>query len=393
MSARCRAGLIVLTSISIALFLAGCPGSTIDTDERAGAHARNVILISLDTLRADHLGVYGYDKPTSPSLDALAARGAVFLDAVAVSPWTLPSHATMLTGLYPLHHGARSYHTRLSDSVPSLAEIFSHAGFETAAVVSSQFIDRTSGLDRGFAVYHYVQEFSQPASGPKRPRNPGALVSQEALRWLSQRSDRPFFLFLHYYDAHSNYAPKRKYRRAFVTPGERSPINGTTLQLMQVLSGKRTLSESDLERLIALYDAEIRQLDDEIQKLLNALDESGLRESTLILVTSDHGEEFMEHGGVLHARTYYTEVISVPFLMAGPGVPQAWRGELPISHIDVAPTLLSLAGLAVPKEMAGIDLSRLWRESSASVPDRYLFAEADHSNAQPDQYRMVLGPR
>ena len=155
------------------------------------------------------------------------------------------------------------------------------------------------------------------------------------------------------------------------------------------MRGRRRLDDGDLAQLTALYDAGVRQVDDEIRKLLEYLEQEGLEETTAIVVTSDHGEEFMEHGGVLHARTYFREVIDVPLVMAGPGVPPGWRSDVVASHVDIAPTLLALAGLPVPASMAGLDLTRYWGPSPPPAKNRYLFAEADHSNQIPDQYRMV----
>jgi arylsulfatase A-like enzyme len=354
--------------------------------------ARNLILISLDTVRPDHLGAYGYDKNTSPTIDRLAAAGALFTDTVAVSPWTRPSNATLLTGVYPLHHGARSFRTVLAKDVPSLPELLGQAGFQTAAIVSSIAIDETSGLDRGFDSFRYVSEWQNLPGGERRPRDPGSSVTRNAIHWLSGRGETRFFLFLHYYDAHSDYSPRAEYRRLFA--GDYSgPVTGSTDQLMEVVEGRRRLSEADVVQLTRLYDAGIRQLDAEIGELLRHLDEQDLARDTAILVTSDHGEEFMEHGGVLHARTYYREVIDVPLVVAGPGVPPGWRSDAVASHIDIAPTLLGLAGLPVPSAMDGLDLGRHWGRGPLPPEDRILFAEADHSNETSDQYRMVRTAR
>jgi arylsulfatase A-like enzyme len=356
--------------------------------------ARNLILISLDTVRPDHLGAYGYPKPTSPTIDRLAQSGAMFRDAVAVSPWTLPSHATLLTGVYPRRHGARYYDSSLALDLPSLPELLAAAGFRSAAIVNSLLLEKSSGLARGFDDFQYVSEWREFPDGRKQPVDTGGQVTEAAIRWLSERGEAPFFLFLHYYDAHSNYAARGEYRQLFASD-YRGEINGSTRQLMQVVKGSRQLDAADLEQLEGLYDAGLRQLDDEVARLLKHLAQETLTRDTAVLITSDHGEEFMEHDSVLHARTYYREVIGVPLIIAGPGVPQGWQSDFVASHIDMAPTLLGLAGQPVPSSMEGLDLTKLWRsgpaaDSNPSIgAERYLFAEADHHNEEPDQYRMV----
>ena len=374
-------------SLLFALALAICGCSVSESSFEPGP-AKNIILISLDTVRPDHLGTYGYPKDTSPTIDRLAEKGAVFNDAVAVSPWTRPSNATLLTGVYPLQHGARTFRSTLSADVPSLPELLAPAGFRCAAIVSSMLINERSGLDRGFEFFRYVSEWKRLPGGGKRSQDPGTRVTRDAIEWLDANAESRFFLFLHYYDAHSDYWAADEFQRLFASDYE-GEVNGSTAQLMAVLRGERQLGEGELEHLKALYDAEIRQLDDEIRKLIEYLESEGLDRSTAILVTSDHGEEFMEHGGVLHARTYFREVIGVPLVMAGPGVPQGWRSDVVASHVDIAPTLLALAGLPVPPSMAGLDLARFWSSSPPPPTSRHLFAEADHSNDVPDQYRMV----
>jgi arylsulfatase A-like enzyme len=242
-------------SLMLCLWVAviGCSDRPTAIVEIPPGAARNVILISLDTVRADHLSAYGYERATSPSLDGVATQGALFRNAVAVSPWTRPSHTTLLTGVYPLLHGARSWDTTLSDSVPTLAEIFERDGWRTGGVVGAQLLDESSGLSRGFETYEYIREWHGPDDGARKARNAGNLVTDEALSWLSDRDNRRFFLFLHYYDVHSNYAAQTKYQRMFDREPQRSEIDGSTSQLLEVLDGKRKLSEPDLGKLVALY--------------------------------------------------------------------------------------------------------------------------------------------
>ena len=220
-----------------------------------------VILVSLDTLRADRLGCYGYERPTSPALDALAARGTLFERAVAQSPWTLPSHATLLTGRLPHRHGVVEHTRRLPAAVPTLATLLAERGYATAALVNSKWINVEQGLLRGFAEHERFQEGG---------RNRGAEITRAALEWLEREGGQPFFLFLHYYDVHSPYAPEPDTAALFTRPYE-GPIDGTTAQLVEVRKGALTVGPDDLQRLSDLYDAEVRQVDLELGRLQDGL--------------------------------------------------------------------------------------------------------------------------
>ncbi len=355
------------------LALAACSGES--------ATPRNLVLISVDTLRADYLGVYGYERETSPFLDELAADGLVFESAMSTSPWTLPSHASLLTGLYPSHHGAKSEHAAIAGPVRSLAQILGKAGFTTAGFVNSHYLSDRYGLERGFTTFRYATEFTKhTGSSP---------IGDWAIRWLGEQPAEPFFLFLHFYDTHSGYRPLPYYRRRLVRPYD-GKADGSTRQLLASRRGRFEIGPDDARYLSDLYAAEILQLDDVLARVIGTLDAKGLRERTLVVVTADHGEEFLEHGGVAHGRTQYQEVLHVPLLLHGPGVPRGERVAEPVSLVDVLPTLLGLFGLPVPAGLDGRDLRPLWRgEAGDTFADRALFGEADHNNARPDQTRSV----
>ena len=347
----------------------------------------NVILISIDTLRPDRLGCYGYERETSPAIDGLAAEGVLFEDVTSSCPWTLPAHATMLTGLYPSRHGVKNHENRLPPTIPTLATRFAEEGYATLAVVNSHNFDERYGLQQGFERYEYLSEW--PADGVKSHiLNRGEEIAHLARTWLDEGDDRPFFLFLHFFDVHSGYTPEPAYRDLFA--GEYSgPVDGSTGMMVALRSKKIVLGDADQRHLNDLYDGEIRQFDDILAGLVKFIDESGLGEETLFVVTADHGEEFFEHGSVLHGRTFYQEVIAVPLIVRGPGVPRGVRVGDPVSSVDVAPTILAYAGLGGGDGMDGVDLSRFWSGDGSAPADRLLFAEADHMNAEPDMYRMV----
>jgi arylsulfatase A-like enzyme len=342
---------------------------------------RLVVLVSIDTLRADHLGLYGYERATSPVLDALALESAVFEQAMSSSPWTLPAHATLLTGLYPSRHGLTSHERYLSSSLATLAQLFSRAGYRTAAVVNSHNLGPEFGLDRGFQRYRYVEERADQ-------RAPSSEITDQGMEWVEAAGDDPLFLFLHYYDVHSDYASLPEYEAEFVRPYD-GIADGTTAQLASHREGKVALSASDGPNLIDRYDAGIRQMDVEIGRFLDFLRERNLADETLLVATSDHGEEFFEHGGVLHGQTQYQEVLRVPLVVRGPGIPAGRRIGTPVSLVDIAPTLLGLTGIEAPQGLDGVDLAPLWAEDDRELEDRYLFAEADHNNVEHDITRAV----
>ncbi|HXV65445.1 MAG TPA: sulfatase [Vicinamibacteria bacterium] len=361
-----------LTAGVAALSLA-CAGTT----ERP----KRVVLISIDTLRADHLGFYGYERPTSPILDALALESTVLDDVTSASPWTLPSHASLLTGLYPRRHGLTSHERYLASDRQTLAQWFSHAGYTTAAVVSSHNLSPAFGLDRGFQRFRYVEENVEQ-------REPSTAITDQAISWLDAAGDDPLFLFVHYYDVHSDYVSLPRYEDLFLRPYEGN-ADGSTAQLIAHREGKLDLGAGDAPNLIDRYDAGIRQMDDELGRLLAFLRERGMLDDTFLVVTSDHGEEFFEHGGVLHGKTQFQEVLRVPLLLRGPGVPPGRRIRTPVSLVDVAPTLLDFAGIPVPEGLDGGSLTALWSESGGELAERYLFSEADHNNLEHDMMRAV----
>jgi len=374
--------------------------------EPAAARPEVVVLVSIDTLRADHLGVYGHERFTSPVIDAVAAEGTVFDDASATAPWTLPSHASMLTGLYPRRHRVSTMKTSLPQDVPTLAGMLAKAGFATAAVVNNTWLSReTYGLTRDFDEYLLVDT-------PDNRRSPNTWVTDEAKRQLELHGGGRLFLFVHYFDVHSDYASLPEYERLFVTPYD-GPFTGDAWQL-QVANfdpdyiafctrafdpekcrfggpdGPRAVNDSlvqlepdadDLRHLEELYDAGIRQLDTELGRLFAALQDERYAGRLLLVITSDHGEEFGDHGRVDHFLTQYQEVLHVPLILRGPGVPAGKRVETPVSLVDLAPTVLSMTGVAVPPGLDGLDLSPLLRDApqardEARFADRLQYGEA-----------------
>ena len=387
-----RRSLLGLAALLALAALAGGCGRSSGTAERP----RNVVLISLDTVRADHLGCYGRGRNTSPAIDALAASGVRFADASATAPWTLPSHVSLLTGLYPSRHGVRSYAHRLPAERETLAERLDRHGFQSLAVVNTWTLGEARfAVLQGFppAGARYVRETEESEHGREIVNRGPRVVEVARELLLAREPEKPFFLFLHFYDAHTDYSPRRSYRRLFVDRYAGS-IDGTTRQLLELRARGERLSEADLRYLRELYDAEIRQLDDVLATFFVTLEELGLLADTLIVLTSDHGEEFQEHGGLLHGRTQYQEMLSVPLILRGPGIPRGRVVTEPVSLVDVVPTILSVLGLPPATPVDGVDLSPSWADPARPLPERLLFGEADHTdvvNGQPvgDSRRMA----
>lgn len=289
----------------------------------------NVLLVSIDTLRADHVGCYGYARPTTPALDRFAAEHAVrFAHAFAEAPWTLPSHVTMLTGLHPLTHGVRLPEQAPSDEVRNLAELLdpTHYSF---AVTDGGWLSEPWGFARGFESFH------------AQDRDIDAAVEM-ALEYVRHRRDKgPWFGFLHTYDVHCPYDPPEPYAGTFRSP-EAEPIEvagrcgNPHFNSIPVTAGQaRFLADR--------YDEDLRRVDDALAQLFAELTELDLWKDTIVIVTSDHGEEFLEHGQIGHERTLSREVLAIPLLVAVPGC-EAGVVEAPVGLADLVPTVLELVG-------------------------------------------------
>jgi arylsulfatase A-like enzyme len=315
----------------------------------------NVILISIDTLRADHLGCYGYRRPTSPNIDEFARHAVLFEKAIAAAPSTLPSHASMLTSLVVPHHGA-SYRRRvaLAPQCLTLAEVLHAHGYVTESWNGGVQLDRVWGLDQGFDRYQSIGR-----SGPGGSADRFHTTVQAALTWLDRRGrGRPFFLFLHTYEVHAPYTPKPEFRDLFGRYPTRLGDKVSMADLRRFNRHVWPLGTGDLEHIVACYDAEIRSMDRAFGRLMDGLRDRGLDAHTLIVFTSDHGEEFGEHGSVgLHAHTLFHELLRVPLVVRRPrGEYGGARVGTQVSGIDVAPTILDAVGIDPPAVFEGRSL-------------------------------------
>ncbi len=357
---------------------------------RRAADARpDIVLVVVDTLRADHLGAYGYSRPTSPNIDAFARRSALFESAWAGAPWTLPSVMSIMTGRYPSSHRVENDGLRLAPEVPTLAETLAGAGYATAAFVSHIYVDRPFGFERGFAAF---EDFgmSRPGYRLEAGLEPTAdRVTDAALGWLSAREARPSFLFVHYFDPHWPYAPPAAYRDLFRND-YRGPLDATYDSISKFQDPARPLPEDYRRFLLDRYDGEIRFVDDQVGRLLEGLRRSGRAERTWVILTADHGEEFKEHGSMGHGRQLYEEVVRVPLIVGRPaevggGAAAGRRVVEPVSGVDLFPTIDALAGTAPPAGLQGRGFAAFLapKEEAAREPEgtRPLVSETVRLNA------------
>ena len=358
----------------LALVFAALAGGAFAWLRQHRERPRNLILISIDTLRQDRLGAYGYARPTTPALDALAARGVVFEDATAPSSWTVPSHVSLLTGLTPRSHGVADRVQHMNPAFETIARWLEQHGYDTAAIVNTILLGPSRGFQNGFGHFELVAPPAArllgagdpPArSGLARPPAGAAVLPLPPLLRRPQR-------------LRTGRRVPRDVRGALRRQGD---------GLDRAAEGRRGSDGSrsrpeDARHLSNLYDAEIRQLDDELGRFLDELERRGLLEDTAIVVTSDHGEEFLEHGGVLHGKTLYGELVRVPLLAAGPGVPVGRRVAGPVSLIDVFPTAMGLLGVEAPPYVEGIDLAAGGWQLAAGAIGRCSSARTGGSGAR-----------
>ena len=308
----------------------------------------NVILISIDTLRADRLGVYGYNKKTSPNIDKLAKESSVFTNFHATAPWTLPSHASMFASDYPTQLKAETSFDYLSNNTLTIAELLQRNGYLTYGFDSHTYVSPHWNFTQGFAGYSIERAGNKGVDANK--------VFPHAQDWIKKNKDKKFFLFLHTFEVHDPYCPPEPYVNKFADELS-SDLNCVTKEIIfKNINGEKKLSDIELQRFNSLYDGEIAFTDYQIGKLLNLIKELRLDEKTIVIITSDHGEEFGDHGTWgKHAHTLYEELLKVPLIIKIPGFMPSINAHQ-LSMIDIAPTILDLLGLQKPNQYKGISV-------------------------------------
>ena len=358
--------------------LAGC----------GGPERPDVVLVVVDTLRADKLGCLGSPRGLTPAIDRFAEGALVFEQASAHAPWTLPSIASLFTSTTPPQHGAggrlnealQSDFRALPEGAVTLAEALAGAGFRTALIGNVSFLTAPFGLTQGFEHCDVVaaesNELARDAHG----------TTEAALAWLRQ-SEGPSFLVVHYFDPHAVYDPPAEFRERFAAPEDRSGTFtfGTRAELAALRRGQLELDLATLARAERLYDGEIAFVDRELGRLLAFLEERSASRPCVVALTADHGEEFGDHAGFEHGHTLYRELLHVPLLVSAPGL-AAGRVRAPVAQIDLAPTLCELAGVALPSAFAGQSLAGALT-SEPLAAQRGILAEGNMWGAERTSWR------
>jgi arylsulfatase A-like enzyme len=311
----------------------------------------SVILISIDTLRADHLGSYGYFRETSPNIDRFTEDSVIFRTAIVQAPSTVRSHASILTSLYNFQHRARSFpFTPLPEEATTVTEVLSREGYETVAFTGSGQVHPEYGLAQGFDIYDN-----------RAGRSFGDAVD-DAIEWLEAESRGKFFMFLHTYEVHAPYRPKQEYLDLFTPEPESRLPEHISIEIIDEVNleffGRRTYKPADVRQIMRSYDAEIRSVDDSFGRLVEALESMGEYEDLLIVFTGDHGEEFGEHGMIArHSHTLHDETLKVPLIMKFPrGSFASTDLRSQVRSIDIAPTITDVLAIESPPSFQGISL-------------------------------------
>lgn len=333
---------------------------------------QNLVVISIDTLRADRLGSYGYAAAQTPHLDALAEGGLRFAQATTVVPLTLPAHSSLLTGTFPTWHGVRDNGGfYLDDEQVTLAEVLGENGFRTGGFVGAFVLDGRWGIAQGFEYFFDDFELEKYDKAPSMDaiQRPGAEVVDHAISWLGQDHEQPFFAFVHLYDPHTPYQAPEPYRSRFAATK------------------------------LGAYDAEIASADAQVGRFLAALEADGRLAETLVIVVGDHGEMLGDHDEQQHGLFIYEGAVHIPLIIAGPGVPARDVTDQ-VRIVDVMPTALDYLGVSTPKTVQGVSLRPLSRNEhlgliaySESWLPRYHYGWSDLQSVQDGRYKYIRAPR
>jgi arylsulfatase A-like enzyme len=362
--------------IALAAVVGTVAGLACDAETPRGP---SIVLVSIDSLRADRLGCYGAERDTSPAIDALAAEGARFENAIAPTSWTLPSHVTLLTGLPVPSHRVDAPERRIDPARQMLAEHLADRGYHTAGFVSAPFLERIYGFDRGFERYENFQNLRAAVFPPSRDVHDQSHqdetareVVDAALAWLDERpvDGAPWFLFVHLWDVHYDFIPPAPYDTLF-DPDYAGDLDPRRFEHNPTI--RADMPARDLEHLRALYDGEIRWLDSQLGRLLDALRAREPGERIIVSLVADHGDEFFEHGQKGHYRDLYEESVRVPWIVRDPTEIRPGTVVPGVAGLDdVAPTLLALAGLPALPEATGQSLADHLRDGSAALQSKLL---------------------
>ena len=388
-----RAFVLILAAVVTGLIVDPFPGRQNSAGIIAARTRPDIILITVDALRADHLGVYGYDRPTSPNLDALARESAVIRDHIAQAPYTKASMGSLFTGRFPSTHKTYTVSSPFGEAMTghiagklpltdildsrlwTLPAALSSVGYSTIGLTTNPFLLKDFGFANGFGHYEFLSGKGEFATARE--------VTREALTQLERPTGRPVFLWMHLMEPHSPYAPPAKVRAQFLPrlpprPAPRDVIPGW-------LDPSGSLDANHYE---ALYDAEISDVDSALGEFFGALRRTSRWQQLVLVVTSDHGEEFFEHGGFEHNLTLYDEMLRVPLLIKAPGLRPGLR-EIQSQSVDLAPTLACAAGAEVPRDLAGADIGPVLQGGVASEPIAFAERPGERYAIRTREWKLI----
>ena len=320
--------------VLVALILCGCPALDTPTERTPDRDFESLVVIMIDTLRSDHLPSYGYSRPVAPFLAQMAGEG-IQLQGYSATSWTRSSVATLLTGLYPQRHRATGRNDRLPSSVPYLPVMLAPHGFSSSGLVANGNVSSQFGFERGF------ESFEERSAA-------GEVAAMRLVENLLARATRfrdPYFLYVHFIDPHDPYVPE--------TAWQSSVARADYVQPQDVFRGKAELDQGTISKLIDQYDGEIQETDDAVRRLIEGLSSAGALEGALVVVTSDHGEEFGEHGSLAHGRSLHEEVLRVPFILWSGSRLRPYQSANAFHQVDFVPTMLQALGIPEPRDLDG----------------------------------------
>ncbi len=337
----------------------------------------NLLIISIESLRADHVGAYGYSRDVTPNIDKLAREGVLFKNAFAQSSWTKPSVASTLTSTYQSVHKIRNPRAYgkgkaqepkklpgLRETFPTIPEFFSSKGYRCYGWTQNKHLWGRYGFERGFRIY-------DAASGED-------YEILERVKGVLESDYKPWLIFIHLMSPHFEYAPPEEYRKYDEHP---DAVSITPSNWKKICNNQLDFSKKDVQHNISLYDGEIAYTDHLIGRIMSKLETEGLKENTVVVISGDHGEEFTEHGCVTHGTSLYEELIRVPLIMAGPGREKGMEIDELAQNIDIFPTLARLCDLEPPESLQGLDLLPFAEGQVSGRPGKYVYSELGEIHA------------
>lgn len=367
--------IVKFSVIVIILFLSIFVFQLISCGKRA-ANNYNLVLITIDTLRADHLGCYGYSRKTSPAIDTLAGEGTLFINTIAQRGLTWPSLTSIMTSLYPVEHGIRINGMQLKYYKISLAEILKTRGYTCAAFLTNACQATWNGFDY-----------------KKKADDKDIKITVQAIKWLKSHCDKKLFLWIHYIAPHRPYAPPMPYKNLF-DQDYKGNMNGSSKQLDEIALKKIALSKEDLNHIISLYDGEIAFVDDQIKYLISTIRKLNIKDKTLIVITADHGEDLYQHNFYFyHAASIYESSLQIPLIFNLPGViPKNIKINKVVESIDIAPTILEILGIPSPRNFHGTSLMPLFKNRDIFLGDAYSEWQDKILSIRTDSHRFIYNP-